>query len=128
MSTAQEIFETLCNNNQFLTSIEVAIKNIIKNTQEDDIDITDIIFVITSSYNDFPSIKITDTDLPQLLEKLFIFVVQKYNLMSPNQLQFIETKLVSTIKLVMLQPNIHKYKEEIKEVKSLFYKLFLCCK
>ena len=127
--SVQEVFDTLCNDNKFLTSLETAIKNIIKNNEDGNIDIVDIIFVITSCYNEFTTMKIIYSDLPQLLEKLFFFIIDKYKLLSPNELQYIETKLKSAIKLVMLQPNIHQIEEEIEKVSlSLFKKIFFCFK
>jgi hypothetical protein len=124
MSKVQQAFTILCSNKQFLTSIEAAIENIIMNTENDDIDITDIIFIITTAYNNFPTMKVDQSDLPQLLEKLFIFVVKKYNLMNSSELKLAKTKLNSAIKLTMLQPNFHKLEEGV----SLFKKIFWCLK
>jgi hypothetical protein len=99
-----EIFDELCKNDDFLSSIDNKIN------EKYNIDINEIIFIITFAYNKYSYTKIYYMDFPLLLKTLFLFVIKKYNLIKPEELPFIENKVNSAIKLVMIHPIITKYK------------------
>jgi hypothetical protein len=104
--SVNEIFDELCKNNDFLSYIDHAIHKFIIN--KNIIDINHIIYIITVAYNNYTITKICSIDFPLLIKTIFLFIVNKHQLINPSEIPFIESKVNSAIKLLMIRPSIKK--------------------
>jgi hypothetical protein len=105
-TTIEEAFKILLLDKDFLTNIEIAMKHIMKDGKIDSSDIPDLLFIITTIYNNMKNFKLTENELPQLLKLLCKYIIEKYNLIeiAPCKMLELEKIMDSTIKLIMIKP------------------------
>jgi hypothetical protein len=117
------LFDKMLSNTEFSKKLEQSIENIMKDGKIDQFDIPDIIFIITDVLNQQSNLNVTIDDINELVEKLYRFIVAKYNLIpDPTQAANFDRLMASSIRLLLLQPKVKK------ACNSFLSKLNVCCK
>ena len=127
-SELAKIVDELTKNSPFLKSAEELAKKILADGKFDFSDVPDLVHFVVSSYNNLDSkLFVSKSDLPEFVRLVFQFVVVKFNLLTKDQLGQYEGVVVSSVKLVLLTPDLSK---EVQSVSGLFNKfvgLFSLC-
>jgi hypothetical protein len=101
----RKLIDIIISDNKFIVRIEEYIKNVLKDGQVDYKDIPDLIAMIMDVYESVKDTNlITLEELPEFIQLLFNIIIKKYNLVSEDKREPINTMLLSIIKLVILVP------------------------
>jgi hypothetical protein len=120
-SELAKIVDELTKNSPFLASAEELAKKILADGKFDFSDVPDLVHFVVSSYNNLDSkLYVSKSDLPEFVKLVFQFVVVKFNLLTKEQLGQYEGVVVSSVKLVLLTPDLSK---EVQTVGAFFNKL-----
>jgi hypothetical protein len=106
----EEIFNIIVQDKKFLENVKSSVNNIMIDGKIDMSDIPEIILLITTTINTFNNLNINESMLPELIKKIFDFVI-------PNKNPEFDKIINSTIKLVMFQPIVQK---EVKKCCNFF--------
>jgi len=106
----EEIFNIIIQDKKFLENVKSSVNNIMIDGKVDMSDIPEIILLITTTINTFNNLNINENILPELIKKIFDFIV-------PNKNPEFDKIINSAIKLVMFQPIIQK---EVKKCCNFF--------
>ena len=106
----EDIFNIIIQDKKFLDNVKSSVDNIMMDGKVDISDIPEIILLITTTINTFDNLNINETMLPELIKKIFDFII-------PEQNPDFDKIINSAIKLVMFQPIIQK---EVKKCCSFF--------
>lgn len=98
-----KLVEQLTQQPRFLSNVEEAVKKILANGMLDFADVPTIVHLIVDSIE---NIKVTKEDLTNFVKLVFQFIVKKYKLLSDDKVSEYEKILVSSVKLVLLIPNL----------------------
>jgi len=117
------LFDKMLMDDNFSVRLQESINNIMKDGKIDQYDIPEIIFIISDLLNQQPNVKLTTNDVIDLVKRFYNFIINKYSLIpDPTQAANFDRLLESSIKILMLQPNI-------KKACNLFIsKITGCCK
>ena len=97
----------------FITKVENSIKSIVKDNKVDQSDIPEFVFLIMEAYNSLPKAKLTKEEIPEFISCVYNYLVDKYNLIPEEERSKYESLIVSSIKLVLMNPqleNLSKWK------------------
>ena len=97
----------------FITKVENSIKSIVKDNKVDQSDIPEFVFLIMEAYNSLPKAKLTKEEIPEFVSCVYNYLVDKYNLIPEEERSKYESLIVSSIKLVLMNPqleNLSKWK------------------
>jgi hypothetical protein len=106
----EEIFNIIIQDKKFLENVKSSVNNIMLDGKVDISDVPEIILLITTTINTFNNLNINESMLPELIKKIFDFIV-------PNKNPEFDKIINSAIKLVMFQPIIQK---EVKKCCNFF--------
>jgi hypothetical protein len=106
----EDIFNVIIQDKKFLENVKSSVNNIMMDGKVDISDIPEIILLITTTINTFNNLNINENILPELIKKIFDFIV-------PNKNPDFDKIVNSAIKLVMFQPIIQK---EVKKCCNFF--------
>ena len=90
----------------FITKVENSIKSIVKDNKVDQFDIPEFVFLIMEAYNSLPKAKLTKEDIPEFISCVYNYLVDKYNLIPEEERSKYESLIVSSIKLVLMNPQL----------------------
>ena len=109
-STVEEVFKVLSVDKDFLTNIEIGMIKIMNDGKMDSSDIPELILIITTTYNNMKTFKLTENEFPALLKLLCKHIIEKYKLieLTPSKVNEIDKLIDSTIRLVMVKPSIEE--------------------
>ncbi len=117
------LFDKMLMDTKFSARLQESIDSIMKDGKVDQYDIPEIIFIISDLLNQQPNVKLTANDLTDLVKKLYHFIVKKYNVIpDTTQAANFDRLLESSIRILMLQPNVQK------ACNSFIGKILGCCK
>ena len=116
-NTLSKVVNELTTNAAFLSNIDDSIKKILLDGKVDYKDIPEIVFLIMDSYNHI-NLNISKNDLTEFVKLIFEFIVNKYNLFSKEDMLKVEPMIISSVKLVLLIPQINR---------SNYTNFFKCC-
>ena len=106
----EDIFNVIIQDKKFLENVKSSVNNIMLDGKVDISDVPEIILLITTTINTFNNLNINESMLPELIKKIFDFIV-------PNKNPDFDKIVNSAIKLVMFQPIIQK---EVKKCCNFF--------
>ena len=106
-NTLNKVVNELTTNATFLSNIDDSIKKILLDGKVDYKDIPEIVFLIMDSYNHI-NLHISKNDLTEFVKLIFEFIVNKYNLFSKEDMLKMEPMIISSVKLVLLIPQINR--------------------
>jgi hypothetical protein len=118
-----KIVSDLTNDPKFLARIDESVKKMLADGKLDATDIPEIVYLIMDAYNTIGSIKVTKDDLGSFVKLIFKFVVDKYNLLPSDKFAEYELMLMSSVKLVLLTPQVDS---SVKSLRDTLRKLFFC--
>ena len=90
----------------FITKVENSIKSIVKDNKVDQSDIPEFVFLIMEAYNSLPKAKLTKEEIPEFISCVYNYLVEKYNLIPKEERSKYENLIVSSIKLVLMNPQL----------------------
>jgi hypothetical protein len=102
------IAKILIKDTNFIKTVEGNIKFIMKDGKVDIHDIPEIISIVTESYNNIGTIKLTYEQLPEILSEVIDFIFTKYDVIPNDQEEKFKKMIDMVIKLVMLKPKVKK--------------------
>jgi hypothetical protein len=127
-SELAKIVDELTKNSPFLKSAEELAKKILADSKFDFSDVPDLVHFVVSSYNNLDSkLFVSKSDLPEFVRLVFQFVVVKFNLLTKDQLGQYEGVVVSSVKLVLLTPDLGKEVQSVSGLLNKFVGLFSLC-
>jgi len=101
------IIKKLTENSDFLKSAEETMVKILADGKVNFTDVPEIVHFIMTSYNNLSNdMKVSKADLPDFVKLVFEFLVNKYNLIDKSKLNEYESMIISSVKLVLLTPNL----------------------
>ena len=74
-ASVQDVFNILSTDPKFITRLETSINNIMKDGKVDQYDVPEIVFIITDSYNQMSSLRLSSEDLPKLFKMIYSFII-----------------------------------------------------
>jgi len=114
-----QLVDQLTKNDVFLASVEVSVNNILSNGNSFTLaNVPELVHVI--AYN-LSCVNVPKESLVDFVKLVFEFVCNKYNLVSKHKVVEFEDMLVSSVKLVLLTPNLEVV------VSSCLPRLFSLC-
>jgi len=113
----RSIVADLTNDPMFLSNVEQSIKKILADGQLTVSDVPEIVLLIMNAYHTVGNIKVEKEDLGDFVRLVFEFVVKKYNLLPVDKISEYESILISSVKLLLLTP----------QVSANLMKNFKCC-
>jgi len=119
-----KIVSDLTNDPKFLARVDESVKKMLADGKLDSTDIPEIVFLIMDAYNTFGSVRVSKEDLCSFVKLIFEFVVDKYKLLPSDKLPEYESMLISSVKLVLLTPQVDV---SVKSLKDNLKRLFFCC-
>jgi hypothetical protein len=90
----------------FIAKVEASVKTILKDGKVDESDVPEFIFLIMEAYNSLPKAKLTKEELPEFVSCVYNYLVEKYNLIPKDQRAKYETLVASSVKLVLMAPQL----------------------
>jgi hypothetical protein len=90
----------------FITKVENSIKSIVKDNKVNQSDIPEFVFLIMEAYNSLPKAKLTKEEIPEFISCVYNYLVEKYNLIPKEERSKYESLIVSSIKLVLMNPQL----------------------
>ena len=114
-----QLVDKLTKNDKFLSSVEAFVKNILANGNNFSLaNVPELVHVISSSLT---CVSVPKEDLSDFVKLVFEFICNKYNLVSKDKVAEFEDMIVSSVKLVLLTPDLAKV------ASSCLPKLFSLC-
>lgn len=120
----EALFKVITTDSGFLTRVKESVDKIMHDGKVDQYDIPEIVFVISDAVNSLPTFQVTKEVVPVLIKMLYNFIVNKYNLVPEDKKADFERMVDSSLRLLMMQPNI---KEGLNRCFAFFSSLS-CCK
>lgn len=108
MNCVEEVLENLKANKEFIDNVKKSIEEINKGGKIDQYDIPQIIFLITDSYNQMSKLRVSTEELPELLEKLYTYIVEEFELIPVDKRSDFDKLVDVAINLIMMQPKVQK--------------------
>ena len=104
--TNKDMVKLILDNPIFIDKIETSVKSIIKDNKVEQTDIPEFVFLIMEAYNSLPKAKLTKEEIPEFISCVYNYLVDKYNLISNEEKNKYETLVASSIKLVLMTPQL----------------------
>ncbi len=115
-----DIIKALVEDEQFMNEINTSIDKIMADGKIDKDDTIELVFLILNCYNNFSKFRSTSTLLPELLDDLIMYILNKNNLLKEGEEENVRRMIESAIKLAVLKPKVEKC------IKNLKNKLMSC--
>lgn len=106
--TLSDISQLIVSNKDFINNVENQIKEILKDGRVDTQDIPEIMFVVTECYNNIKNVKVTYEMLPEILEEIVDFILEKHCVIPDDQEEELKKMINMGIKLIMIKPQVKK--------------------
>ena len=90
----------------FIDKVETSIKSIIKDNKVELMDIPTFVFLIMEAYNSLPKAKLTKKEIPEFISCVYNYLVEKYNFIPNEEKNKYESLVASSIKLVLMTPQL----------------------
>lgn len=103
----------LFHDDEFVSSLETAIEQILKDGKLDHYDIPSILVIIVQVINNYDKIKFTLDELSTIVKKILDYVVSKYSVpIDEEEKQKIADLVEASLKLAFLQPKFVAFKKK----------------
>jgi hypothetical protein len=120
-----KIVAELTNDPKFLARVDESVKKMLADGKLDSTDIPEIVYLIMDAYNTLGSVRVSKEDLGSFVKLIFQFLVEKYKLLPIDKLPEYESMLMSSVKLVLLTPQVDA---AVKNISDSLVKYFICWK
>ncbi len=120
-----KIVAELTNDPKFLARVDESVKKMLADGKLDSTDIPEIVYLIMDAYNTLGSVRVSKEDLGSFVKLIFTFLVEKYKLLPLDKLPEYESMLMSSVKLVLLTPQVDTV---VKNISDSLRKYFICFK
>jgi hypothetical protein len=102
----EEIFLTITTDKENVGKIKKSVDSILKDGKIDQYDVPEIVFLVTDLLNSLSTLRVTPEQVPVLIKKVCMFVLDTYGDMPAEKKPEFERLLDSSLRLVMLQPKV----------------------
>jgi hypothetical protein len=102
----EKIVAELTNDPKFLSRVDESVNKMLKDGKLDSSDVPELVFLIMDTYNTVGNVRVSKELLEEFVKQVFKFIVEKYKLLPQDKMTEYESMLVSSVKLVLLTPQV----------------------
>jgi len=118
----EKVVSELTNEPKFLSRVDESVNKILKDGKLDSSDVPELVFLIMDTYNTVGNVRVSKEHLEEFVRRIFQFIVEKYNLLPQDKMTEYEYMLVSSVKLVLLTPQVSTLVKTCEDKLRKFFK------